>query len=127
MNIENLNQVLTLVNANKPDIRKILGLCPQKLCVEFALHCGEDLDKYYDFKKYPDVYKTRQKCLKLVADWLIDSSKVSRKELDTAASAAYAAANAAAVQEQVVFLKSLILKYTKEEDKSWMLESVLCG
>ena len=67
---------------------------PHKEKIRFAFDCAKDLDKHYDLKKYPEVKKIRDKCLELIADWLLGKS-IDKKELDAAARAAYVAANAA--------------------------------
>lgn len=86
--------------------------CTQKIAVQFAYHCALELDKYYNISKYKEVKKTRDKCLELIASWLIDSNSVTKKELNAAATAAYAAANAAAVAAddkiRQIHLKSLL-------------------
>ena len=87
----------TLLNSDnyQASIEIILKKCSHKTQVKFALHCAEGLEKYYDFEKYPEVKKTRAKCLELVANWLIDSSSVTKKDMETAANAAASAAYAA--------------------------------
>ena len=80
----------TLLNSNnyQSSIETILKKCSHKTKVKFSLHCASGLEQYYDFGKYPEVKKTRAKCLELVANWLLDSSSVTKKEIWTAAHAA---------------------------------------
>ena len=89
--------IKTLLNSDnyQASIKTILEKCAHKTKVRFALHCATDLEKYYDTEKYPEVKKTRAKCLELVVNWLLDSSSVTKKELDAAANAAYAVVYAA--------------------------------
>ena len=90
--------IKTLLNSDnyQSSIETILKKCNHKTQVGFALYCAKGLEQYYDFDKYPEVEVARSNCLELVANWLIDSSSVTKKAMDTAANAAaYAAANAA--------------------------------
>ncbi len=61
------------------------------LLLKFALYCAEDLDKYYDIKKYSDLYNKRIKCLDLLGSYILDNSSVTKEQLNAAAYAAYAA------------------------------------
>ena len=93
------NNILSII-INKNDYYGKISLLLEletvthKQKVQFALYCTEDLEKYYDVKKYPKVYKTRQKCLELLGSWLIDETSVTTKQLQDAAYAANAASAA---------------------------------
>jgi hypothetical protein len=63
--------------------------------VKFAYNCAKDLDKFYNVEKYPEVKKTRNNCLELIADYILNPNSKNIKKLERAADAAYAAANAA--------------------------------
>ncbi len=104
------NIIELLIDFNKTSNFGVIltALNNSKLSVRFALACAEGLEQFYDVAKYPKVCETRKVCLELVANWLLDSSKVTKKDLTDAAeatattettaayAAAFAAANAAA-------------------------------
>lgn len=66
-----------------------------KTKVEFALYCVYDLDKYYDIKKYSNIYKARKKALDLITEWILNPNKISNNQLEAVAKAATASAKAA--------------------------------
>mgnify|MGYP007002415942 CR=1 FL=1 len=68
-------------------------LCNRQLKLEFVYHCAKDLDKYYDVNKYPEIYKTREICLTLLADYILTENSDLIFKLKGAANAAYAAAD----------------------------------
>jgi len=92
---------LAIQNFHKYDdfhsrIWNLLEACSHKQQVEFAYYCALDLDRFYDTKKESKVYETRQRCLELIANWLLDSNNASKKDLQAASAAAYAAYAASA-------------------------------
>lgn len=84
---------ITSEDSHYNKINSILNLndVPNSIKVEFALFCTKDCSKYIDGAKYPDLKEKVNKCLKLVADYLLRKD-ISKKELNAAANAANAAA-----------------------------------
>lgn len=72
--------------------------CPSIIKIKFAYYCASDLEQYYSTEKYPKIYKTRQICLKLLADYISEPNKSNIKKLTNAADAAFKAAATAAAK-----------------------------
>jgi len=73
------------------NLLNIKGL-PHLLKVKFAYQCALNLEQYYNKEKYPEVYKTRQICLELLANYILNPTKDKIKDLKNAANTANAAA-----------------------------------
>ena len=67
----NLDQIKSILNHSD---------CPDSLKIKFAYDCAKDLDQYYDIKQYPEVYKSRQECLDLLKDYILnpDNNKINK-------------------------------------------------
>jgi hypothetical protein len=90
-----LQNCITALSDDSPKyydlIKKLLETkCSHKQQVEFAYYCAVDYQRYYSGNKETDM------CLKLVKQWLTDSSSVSSEELRAAANTADAAYTATA-------------------------------
>jgi len=77
-------------------IKMLLNLASKQERIKFAYFCAKDLDKFYDTKKYNEVFEARKKCLDLLGSYMINKNSISEKQLDAAADAADAATYAAA-------------------------------
>jgi len=88
------NNLINSLKTNEPfaEIRALLANCTHKQQVQFALLAAKSAEEFYDKNEYPKVYSSLLKVFEVLEKWLENPKSVTKKELNEAVRAAYAAA-----------------------------------